>query len=238
MVRMSFGKQCMNNKFVNSNSETLGYCRIIELGDQCNGAIIKYNKTTSSSNWLQNINIANALSGNIDINCDLNSSRTLFVTRNENNGIYQYFESDISKKQDKLVSGENIATINGSSLLEGGNINIQPDANVQAIEPAEAIDDIVTSKYIINTTDDNIVLTNYDYYRKTNVTSNITATFEINDPNIVTSYCLEFTTAENGTTVSLPSTIKWANGEMPSFENGFTYQISIVNGFGVCAKFK
>lgn len=51
-------------------------------------------------------------------------------------------------------------------------------------------------------------------------------------------YFVEFTTSSSGTTVSLPSTIKWADGEIPIFEPSTTYQISIVNNLGVVQKFK
>jgi hypothetical protein len=35
----------------------------------------------------------------------------------------------------------------------------------------------------------------------------------------------------------LPSSIKWVNGEKPTFDINSTYQISIVNNLGVCIKF-
>jgi hypothetical protein len=143
----------------------------------------------------------------------------------------------VNTKQDSLVSGSNIKTINGQPILGDGNITIE-EANVKVSDPDVVIDDIVTSKYIINTTEDDIMLTNYDYYRKTNVSSSISVSFETISTDIVTNYCLEFKTAETGTTVTLPNTIQWANGILPIFENGYTYQISVVNGFGICAKFK
>ena len=56
--------------------------------------------------------------------------------------------------------------------------------------------------------------------------------------NIINEYFVEFTTSSSGTTISLPSTIKWANGETPTFEANTTYQISIVNNLGVVITFK
>ena len=118
-------------------------------------------------------------------------------------------------------------TINGNSILGSGNITIEGGTgNSNSVE------------YIVETTDDNIVLDNNKYYKKTNVSSSISITLNIPENNTVfTSFSIEFTTSESGTSVSLPDNIKWLNGELPTFENDFTYQISICNGLGVCAKY-
>lgn len=94
-----------------------------------------------------------------------------------------------------------------------------------------------SNKQIINTEEDNITLTNNNYYKKINTSSEITINLEPVENNIVTNYCIEFTTADTGTTITLPNTIKWLNGNIPVFENGFTYQISIVNNLGIFAKY-
>ena len=81
------------------------------------------------------------------------------------------------------------------------------------------------------------------YYRNTSTSlSTLTITFAsetsaLYNSLILNEYFVEFTTSSSGTTVSLPSSVKWANGETPTFENGKTYQISIVNNLGVCTKF-
>ena len=53
-------------------------------------------------------------------------------------------------KQDKLTSGTNIKTINGESILGSGNITIEggsgsSDANVQAVDTGDAIDDVTVN---------------------------------------------------------------------------------------------
>lgn len=56
-------------------------------------------------------------------------------------------------KQDKLVSGTNIKTINGSSILGSGDITISggsSDANVQAVDTGDVLDD-VTVNYVTKT---------------------------------------------------------------------------------------
>jgi hypothetical protein len=78
------------------------------------------------------------------------------------------------------------------------------------------------------------------YYRNTSTSlSTLTITLgSVSNSNIINEYFVEFTTSSSGTTVSLPSTIKWANGKAPTFEASTTYQISIVNNLGVVTKFK
>lgn len=78
------------------------------------------------------------------------------------------------------------------------------------------------------------------YYRNTSTwLSTLTITLgKVSNSNIINEYFVEFTTSSSGTTVNLPSTIKWANGETPTFEASTTYQISIVNNLGVVTKFK
>lgn len=150
---------------------------------------------------------------------------------------------DITGKQDKLVSGTNIKTINGKSILGSGDITIEGGSgnnlsNVQAVDEISTIIDVDLDKYIVETTDDNITLENNKYYKKTNVSSNIIINLNMPEDNTVfTSFSIEFTTSSSGTSVSLPNTIKWLGGELPTFENDFTYQISICNGLGVCAKY-
>jgi hypothetical protein len=60
----------------------------------------------------------------------------------------------------------------------------------------------------------------------------------VSNSNIINEYFVEFTTRSSGTTVSLPTGIKWMNGVAPTFEASTTYQISIVNNLGTWVKFK
>ena len=88
-------------------------------------------------------------------------------------------------------------------------------------------------------TETSIQLIPNTYYRKINQSSSLTITLapETN-PNVINEYFIEFTTDTSGTTIALPNSIKWANGEKPTFEANTTYQISIVNNLGICVKFK
>lgn len=77
------------------------------------------------------------------------------------------------------------------------------------------------------------------YHRNTSTSlSSLSITLgSAKNSNIMNEYFVEFTTSSSGTTVSFPSTIKWANGTAPTFEAGCTYQVSIVNNLGTYIKF-
>lgn len=96
------------------------------------------------------------------------------------------------------------------------------------------------SKKLSTSTSSSMTLSPNIYYRNTSTSlSTLTITLgSVSNSNIINEYFVEFTTSSAGTTVSLPSTIKWANGETPTFEASTTYQISIVNNLGVVTKFK
>lgn len=46
-------------------------------------------------------------------------------------------------------------------------------------------------------------------------------------------YALQFTVASDSFTLTLPSSVRW--NEEPEWENGYTYQVSILNGLAVYA---
>ena len=95
------------------------------------------------------------------------------------------------------------------------------------------------NKQLITSTSSSMTLSPNIYYRNTSTSlSTLTITLgSISNSNIINEYFVEFTTSSSGTTVSLPSTIKWVNGEAPTFEASTTYQISIVNNLGIVTKF-
>lgn len=148
--------------------------------------------------------------------------------------------------QEKLVSSFNIKTINNKSILGSGNLtiedsvsSIQIDGTVYSPEN-KTIDLGYISKNLLTTTSSSMLLLPNTYHRNTNTSlTTLTITLgEVDNPNIINEYFVEFNTSNNGTTISLPSSIKWQNGEYPTFENNTTYQISIVNNLGICTKFK
>lgn len=95
------------------------------------------------------------------------------------------------------------------------------------------------NKPLITFSENSITIKPNIYYRKTNLSSSLTIYLNTDvDENTINEYFIEFTTSATGTTISLPNTIKWYNGELPTFEPNTTYQLSIINNLGICMKFK
>ena len=150
------------------------------------------------------------------LNVKGNNARGIKVTAD---GVECYIGSGLKFGVEGTIE-TNLKTINGQNIFGSGNITIG-------------------HKTLTTTTATSIELSPNIYYRKTNTSSTLSITLgAVTDAYILNEYFIEFTTASYGTTVSLPYTIKWANGETPIFENNCTYQISIINNLGVCVKYK
>ena len=68
-----------------------------------------------------------------------------YLLKSEAETLYATLDG-LNNKQDKLVSGTNIKTINGTSILGSGNITIEgggnSDANVAAVDTGDVLDDV------------------------------------------------------------------------------------------------
>ena len=81
-------------------------------------------------------------------------------------------------------------------------------------------------------------LTPNKYCKWTNTPKSITITLATpTNSNILNNYMFEFTASSSGTTLTMPSTIKWLNGSIPTIDNSKTYQISIINNLATISKF-
>ena len=138
-------------------------------------------------------------------------------------------------------------TVNGSSKTPSSGVvnigNVATSVKVDGVSktPSNGVVDAgYVNKQLITSTSSTMTLSPNIYYRNTSTSlSTLTITLgSITNSNIINEYFVEFTTSSSGTTISLPSTIKWANGETPTFEASTTYQISIVNNLGVVITFK
>lgn len=129
-------------------------------------------------------------------------------------------KKEVNAKQDELVSGTNVKTINNTSILGPGNI---------AIHPAYPVSSHGTS----NTS---YKLTPNVLHTWGTVTS-LNLTLGTETSGIANEFLFQFTSGTTATTLTLPSTVKWADGEAPSIETNSTYMISIVNNLAVFAKF-
>ena len=126
--------------------------------------------------------------------------------------------SDAEKESWTLISGTNIKTLNGKSILGAGNLE--------------------TAFPVVNhgTSDTTYTLPPNQLHIWVTVAS-LAITFGTSTDNtIVNEYMIEFTSGSTATTLSLPSSVEWAEscGAL-SVEASKTYQISIVNNIGLWA---
>lgn len=139
-------------------------------------------------------------------------------------------EHKLSEKVDKTYVDNSIAeTVTGVRI---NGITNNPSSGI--------VDLGYIHKQLSTSTSSSMTLSPNIYYRNTSTSlSTLTITLgSVSNSNIINEYFVEFTTSSSGTTITLPSTIKWANGETPTFEASTTYQISIVNNLGIVTKFK
>ena len=123
---------------------------------------------------------------------------------------------DISGKQDILVSGTNIKTINGESILGEGDITI---------------DSINTQATVIETTSTTLdaIQPNVVYRVTTTATSLVINSFS--DPVIddtAAVYSIVFNTATSGVSLSVPEHVVWANGTVPTIEGQRLYELNFL----------
>lgn len=128
-----------------------------------------------------------------------------------------------------------------SGVVDLGNVATSVKVDNVSKTPSSGVVNLgYVNKQLITSTASTMTLSPNIYYRNTS-TSLSTLTIKLGsiaNSNIINEYFVEFTTSSSGTTISLPSAIKWANGETPTFEASTTYQISIVNNLGVVITFK
>lgn len=154
----------------------------------------------------------------------------------------------IESKQDKINDIEDIRTgaALGATALQSYTEKYKGTVtgvkiNGTTKNPSSGVVDLgYINKQLSTSTSSTMTLSPNIYYRNTSTSlSTLTITLgSVSNSNIINEYFVEFTTSSSGTTVSLPSTIKWANGEQPKFDASTTYQISIVNNLGTIQKFK
>lgn len=107
----------------------------------------------------------------------------------------------------------------------------------------KAIDNVPQMGYpLVTTTATTIVAQPNTYYKNTSAVSTLkigtAAGKKYYNKNYMKEYFVEFTTGSSGCTLTVPTTIKWLNGEVPALEASKTYQLSIVNNLAIIAKFE
>lgn len=145
-------------------------------------------------------------------------------------------KTELAQKQDIISDIDTIRT--NADNYKGTVTSVK--INGVSKSPSSGVVDLgYVNKQLSTSTSSSMTLSPNIYYRNTNTSlSSLTITLgTFSNSNIINEYFVEFTTSSSGTTISLPSSIKWANGVTPTFESGKTYQISIVNNLGTYIKF-
>lgn len=120
--------------------------------------------------------------------------------------------------QAELVSGKNIKTINGQSLLGSGDITIEGGSG-----GGSAAYPIVNH----GTNDTTFTLTPNTFHVWGEVSS-LDLSFGAPQAGVANEYLFQFTSGSGGTTLALPGDIKWANDWR--VDSQYIYQVSILNG--------
>lgn len=159
------------------------------------------------------------------------SKKENFLTEVANGNILDYSIVFIQDSKEIYTHGTFYSTNKSDSEIEDIVLN---SSNI-----SEMITNISeeSSKIPLQTVEtDNLILKPNIYYKLTTFT-NLNVTLEAPDNSeIVNEYFLEF--QHVGTNITFPNTLKWMNGEVPTFENGKTYQVSIINNLAISAMFE
>lgn len=124
-------------------------------------------------------------------------------------------KTELANKQDILVSGTNIKTVNGQTLLGNGNI---------AIEGQEI-------QVVNHGTNDTIFELTPNVLHIWDEVASLTLTLQTVEETSYNEFMIQFTSGATATQLSLPETVKWVN--TPSVEANKIYQISILNNLAV-----
>lgn len=164
-------------------------------------------------------------------------------TYNDELGIWhiQYLNSEFtlynsavfSDYQKKLVSGTNIKTINGKSVLGSGDLKTTYEismAIIGGVTGGGGSGSVSSQLYIYP---NKIVKPSSAITTNVIIAYNTPPSFS---PTNMEEYLIEF--AYTSGSISFPSTVKWQNETVPTFKSGYTYQISIVNDLACFAEFK
>lgn len=140
-------------------------------------------------------------------------------------------KTELAQKQD-IIS--DIDTIRDNAANYKGTVTSVKIDNVSKTPSSGAVDLGYINKKLTTSTSSSMTLSPNIYYRNTSTSlSSLTITLgSVSNSNIINEYFVEFTTRSAGTTVSLPTGVKWMNGVVPTFEASTTYQISVVNNLG------
>ena len=128
----------------------------------------------------------------------------------------------IEEKQDKLVSGTNIKTINGESVLGEGNIEIKGGGSsaYPFLKPSSIPSELKPNTY-------------YDLGQRAGFNINLAQ----GEEGVANEYIFKLKVADGGSDLILPDNIIWSNEETPPMTIGKFYEISIIDNHAVFVEF-
>ena len=135
----------------------------------------------------------------------------------------------LTTKQETLVSGDNIKTINGTSLLGSGNITISGGGGSSSGSGAY-------SEVNHGTSDTTFALTPNTFHVWDEVSA-LTLTLGSETAGVANEFLFQFTSGSTATTLTLPDDIKWANDAPPTIAENMIYQVSILKGLASVLEF-
>lgn len=137
---------------------------------------------------------------------------------------------DISGKQDKLVSGTNIKTINGISILGSGDITISGGSGGSSSGSG-------AYPQINHDNSDPIVTITPNTFHVWDEIGTLDVSLGAETTGVANEYIFQFTSGSEPTSLILPDDIKWANDNTPTISENMIYQISILNGLATYLEF-
>lgn len=136
-------------------------------------------------------------------------------------------QESVNEKQDQLVSGTNIKTINGQSLLGSGNITIEGGGGGSS--SGGGMDTVVMDNYLIDYAEPNTI-----YVITTNGLGGGLEVCEFIPPtNGYAEYVFIFQVGVMDSGFSIPEYVMWPNGQLPDVVNsgdpsyGAVYELNI-----------
>ena len=147
-----------------------------------------------------------------------------FISANSNTEIsgkltVENFNKEFEAKQDALVSGTNIKTINGKSIVGSGNIIISGYPEV-----------------LHGTNDTTFTLTPNTFHVWGQVPS-LALDFGSKINGVSNEYLFQFISGPTATSLTLPDSIKWANNSVPTIKPNTVYRVSILRGLASALEF-
>ena len=157
-------------------------------------------------------------------------------TKNPSNGVVDLgtvitSHQDISGKQDKLVSGTNIKTINGESILGSGNISISGEGGGSSGGGSKEFVEVEPMKEPLGYHGDLKTIAPNNVYVFTKPIVSLSALVITKSDSKGDEYSIMFTASKDNVSISLPRSpykIYWANGVAPTINSGDLCELSLV----------